>query len=615
MLNIILSFLSTVRVDKSSQQVDVKDYPELDSDGIGYTHTTNESGLRYIMQLLKSSGQRLDYYIAMNSSAVENDNVGTAAALQLTHYQYFQRRLQLCLDAYYGTEKLLAGNIVRSIHYYENTGIDESLNSVIEAVSLIKKLQQEAKDDRRVQLFLDLSGGPRDANMLLLIISRLLEYDPDITMHEVICSALGDRPAKDEVQKGRVQLISRAYSLLDLVAGMAEFANFGSVNSLESYFKTQKTITDPALDKLLKTMHDFSDKIKLCRYGEFKAVIERLQQSIQSFKRDAMRQQRDSQIVLSFMQQLEQKYQPLFAALQEASSRKQDLSLIRWCNANDMIQQAMTLITERFPLYIFDTQQPLLHVSDGYSYKMKTDYDNYLKKEKGAKADYKYWLLSICRYKGGIDVRLVKEKLYNAFNNCLNDTVKPDGKPVARLQQVVQQLLYKNYFCGTIDIKLAEKNLQELHEFFNNCADKQFVYEYHASHGIEIAEKLLRLTGKEQLALKRILNQLIAKKDITDYQGKIILKNDIENILDFAYIKVADDSKGNYARVYAAVKQGILETNYDKDEVLRALHAYFLLKDERNAINHAHDEQERVSFADLKQKISLIVDVLEKLSA
>lgn len=614
MLNIMLSFLSTVRVDKSSQQVDVKHYPELDSDGIGYTHTTNESGLRYIMQLLQNSGQRLDYYIAMNSSAVENDNVGTAAALQLSHFQYFQRRLQLCLDAYYGTKELLASNIVKSIHYYENTGIDESLNSVIEAVSLIKKLQQ-ANDDRRVQLFLDLSGGPRDANMLLLIISRLLEYDSDITMHEVICSALGDRPAKGEVQKGRVQLISRAYSLLDLVAGMAEFANFGSVNSLESYFKSQKTIADPALRRLLDTMHDFSDKIKLCRYGEFKAVIERLQQSIQSFKRDAMRQQRDSQIVLSFMQQLEQKYEPLFAALQNASSRKQDLSLIRWCNANDMIQQAMTLITERFPLYIFDAQQPLLCISDAYSDKLKEDYDKYIEKEKSANVDYRYWLLSICRYNVGIDVRLVKEKLYNAFNNCLNDTVKPDGKPVARLQQVVQQLLYKNYFCGTIDTKRAEKNLQELHEFFNNCADKQFVYQHRCDNSVRLAENLLLLTGKEQLALKRVRNQLIAKRDITDFDGKLVLQNQIENILTLADINVTDDSKGNYARVYAAVKHGILETNYDKDEILSALYAYFLLKDERNAINHAHDEQERVSFAELKQKISLIVDVLEKLSA
>ena len=48
--------------------------------------------------------------------------------------------------------------------------------------------------------------------------------------------------------------------------------------------------------------------------------------------------------------------------------------------------------------------------------------------------------------------------------------------------------------------------------------------------------------------------------------------------------------------------------------MLKALHAYFLLKDERNAINHAHDEQERESFAELKQEINLLVDASEKLS-
>lgn len=615
MQNIMLSFLSTIRLDRQTGQPDYKHYPKLDSDGVGYTHSTNESGLRYVMKLLQEKNQQLDCYIAMNSSLVENEQITAPDGQKLTHYEYFKSRLQCCLDAYYGKNKKLADSVARKINYYENSSIDRSLSSVMEAVCMIKSMQSEQKDDRRVQLFLDLSGGPRDANMLLLIISRLLEYDDDISISEVIYSALGHKKNEEGIEQGCVQIISRAYSLLDLVAGMAEFTNFGSVNGLEKYFRAKNRIIDASLNNLLLAMHEFSDKMKLCRYGEFKQAIARLAESIQLFKQDCAEGDSDSKLVLAFMQQLEQKYQPLFVALQENSLQKQDLCLIKWCNDNDMIQQAMTLITERLPLYIFAEDKPILTVREDCRQDFYDDYKAVTEKDKEkhkATIDYKYWLLSSCSYNVSVDIKSIKVALYSALLACIKAAVRKEKVVGQRLQAVAEGFITKDFFWGEISVKQAEVYVAELGAFFQKSHDKQNWYDESRQPKVCIAEKLLQLTGQKQVSLKRLLGSLADKHDLTTYNGGLILKNDVDNVLDFFAIKVVDHSKGNYGKVYAALQKGILQTRYEQQDILRLLDAYFTLKDERNAINHAHDEKERVTFAELKKKIALIIQALER---
>lgn len=608
MLNIMLSFLSTVRFNREKQQPDCKDYPELAADGIGPTHTTNESGLRYVLQLLWQQGESLNYYIPLNSAKVASEMVvADVPEYACTHYAYFRRRMQVCFDAYAQGQK--AEDVLKSISYNEAGSQDEEMLSVVQAVQLVKKLQAQQKD-RRIRLFLDLTGGPRDANMLLLIISRLLEYDPDIKMHQVIYSALAGN-------KGTIQIISKAYSLLDLVAGMAEFTNFGSVKSLEAYFAGKGVANDVCLAELLKAMHNFAEKISLCRYGGLKKAIVQLQAAIEAFKAAYDKANSDSQIVVCFLPQLEQRYKPLFLALNADSVQQQDLQLIKWCNENDLLQQAMTLITERLPFYVFDDKNPLLQIKSEKNASYQKQYEKYCEEIKGTKIAYKYWQLVCCRFSIGYDAKNVKEKLYNTLINCLIEARKKDGQPEKRLRDMVNIVKTKGFYCNDIDIEEAVEHLNELHAYCISeaCLANGGIYSAQNKQKIFLLEALLHELHEPQLNIKKTFAKLNSKEDFVDENGVVVFKNDVDNLLKLACVKVDCTICGNYNKIFAAVKSGELQTAYDEEQILAIVKDYFELKDERNSVNHAHDTDEGTAFDALKNRITKLVQALENLSA
>lgn len=65
-------------------------------------------------------------------------------------------------------------------------------------------------------------------------------------------------------------------------AGVEEFVQFGSVKTLDEYYKSKNL--SPALKKLVNAMKNFAEEIKLCHYGQLKKAIEDLHDAIHDFK-------------------------------------------------------------------------------------------------------------------------------------------------------------------------------------------------------------------------------------------------------------------------------------------------------------------------------------------
>lgn len=219
-INIMISFLSPLRENKKKKEGHILTqlYEELLCDGLGETHSTNESGLRFILQQLNGAGQKLNHYLCFTTNMVRDDKEDFLQGR--THYEYFKDRMQKIFDSCCGEYGIRAENVLKSIHYPEAHAEDMSLYPITEAVNFVRRIKKE-HGSCRICIYLDLTGGPRDANMLLLILSRMLEYDEGIKICEVIYSAL-------DKDKGKVRIITRAFNLLDLVAGMSEFVNFGA---------------------------------------------------------------------------------------------------------------------------------------------------------------------------------------------------------------------------------------------------------------------------------------------------------------------------------------------------------------------------------------------------
>ena len=217
--NILLLFLSDVKTKKIGDKVVIS---EADYENIAgeKTQITNESAVRYLLQDFP-----IDKVFVFASKKVRNNLLSIGGEPQ-THLQYSLERLK----------KFLPDEECCFVFDYDEDGSgEENLKSVAKMAGVI----QEFVGDEKVTLHVDLTGGMRHVNMMMLELTRLLEYS-GLHIGKVLYSNY-----EPKSQSGRVEEVQNIYDLFQLMAGVEEFVNFGSVNALEIYYRalraTQKT--------------------------------------------------------------------------------------------------------------------------------------------------------------------------------------------------------------------------------------------------------------------------------------------------------------------------------------------------------------------------------------
>ena len=169
------------------------------------------------------------------------------------------------------------------------------------------------------EILLETTGGFRNAVMYLLLVSRVLSYSGVRTAGAVYSS----------FQTFRVEDASHLVGMFDLVGGMQELASFGSVHTLQDYYRNQRDL-EPEIAPLLNAMKALNEDIMLCR-------TTRLDERIEHFN--------------AAMDRADGCADPLMKALLPAFRAKFDKKLsipglIKWCVNNDMLQQALTIYKE-----------------------------------------------------------------------------------------------------------------------------------------------------------------------------------------------------------------------------------------------------------------------------
>ena len=219
------------------------------------------------------------------------------------------------------------------ISYNEDNSGDEILKNV---AALAKHIQNYAAQfpDEEITLHVDLTGGMRDVIMIILDLTRLLEYS-GLKIGTLAYSDLG---------KKEVEPKNNIYDLFQLIAGVEEFVNFGSVEALDKYYKG-KILSEP-LRKLINAMKNFAEAIKLCHYWQFKETIVELHDSVKDFKPAPD----DVQDLL--MERLIEKIHEDYRDLIVTREILNDWEVIRWCLKKGYLQQALILYTERIPEYL-----------------------------------------------------------------------------------------------------------------------------------------------------------------------------------------------------------------------------------------------------------------------
>ena len=153
--------------------------------------------------------------------------------------------------------------------------IKESIIDVSKCILEFKSSIDMTKD--KICLYMDTTGGPRNAAMILLVISRMMAYH-GIVVADMYYSSY--RKVENEPAQITVHRVLDIYNLFDIVAGFEEFKLFGSAKKLNAHFKPNEmdnsesdAISDKAdntsiiaIHELLSAMDSFSEAINI--FGE-----------------------------------------------------------------------------------------------------------------------------------------------------------------------------------------------------------------------------------------------------------------------------------------------------------------------------------------------------------
>ena len=227
-------------------------------------------------------------------------------------------------------------------------------DNIICLCEAIVAYKEQLPANSKIKLYIDTTGGFRNAAMLFLIVGRIMSY-LGIEIANIFYTSWN---------KGKctVHEIKDIYDLLDLIAGFEEFLMFGSAKKLNDYCKLDGLVKEvdskkpnqKSIDDLIKAMNRFSDVINISRRGEFKTELSYLAERLSKirFDQDSSAEDFNYQLIKFLREPIEKEYTSLFEP--KMLNINDDLSYVEWCLKHDYVQQALTLFKECVPTVLIE---------------------------------------------------------------------------------------------------------------------------------------------------------------------------------------------------------------------------------------------------------------------
>ena len=284
--------------------------------GASYRTQTNEAAVRVLMAKPET---RPDRILALCSDSVrlnltvclpgrDGSSITTLAYMQ----DHFLPKVKLTPDALTVIE------------------VPDSLDDQSRAQAIAQLIQQIHAGD---SLYIDLSGGPRDAAMLMVTAARILRDLQQVEVRQVLYAEL-------RVDQITPHDVTGLYDLYDLVSAIDEFFTTGSARGLQRYSTLKEISGDFAI--LLDAINQFSDHLALCQVEPLTSDLKAVRKALKSHL--SLGKNLDD----LFFDLLNQRFQTEFSAL-FADLKNTLPALVDWCTRHRLYQQALTLLNERMP--------------------------------------------------------------------------------------------------------------------------------------------------------------------------------------------------------------------------------------------------------------------------
>lgn len=585
--NFLLLLLSDNRKDPSCYQI---------NDEIVMTEHSNESAVRELAAYLQERSQKIDKIFLFSSQATKK----LLKNSDMTTVDFFKSRIK---------DFVPAKNII-TVDYDESNSMNVALSDIGEMGKRIldeaEKNQMKKGTAAHITIHADMTGGMRNASMMMLGVMRLLNFS-GLQMGRILYSNFSFNRKKNFVEDSQ-----DVYRFFDLVAGATEFAKYGSVEKLADYYNIdvleQKPYTaecglNRELYELVNAMGYFAQSIKLCRYGELEDACGLLAEKIQAFTNLAPQNyDANDKLFATLLPTIEESYRTILSA-------HDDLDIITWCVKQGHLQQAMTLYTERVPEFIANQGFYTLNAATAKEINKK------VKNEEISAANY-----LLCIWGKDVDKR---GDIQVYFKQALKEPLKllkqyetADDAEVEQELEKLQKDIDNHDFFITFDKEDFKKALSEIKQIFANEIDYQDIIDN--NDGLAgLLKRYLTMDEDEGAWRKVDLTQHIPNNKKFKYLFNQLLNNSKEEHL-YRLFNIDKLPYRQFSRGYllqCGMKEGKLTSNLCDDAALvDIINSYTAIRMARNSSNHARHEKGN-SPREIEEKILSGIRELRKQAA
>lgn len=375
--NIYLTFPSEVKTNKEKTNINASTATKLElKNNFEKILTTSETAIKYLFKKKIEEEKELDFTldkVFLLRSKLVGGTVGFAPEIATTypefntntrHLEVLCSQIDTFYKAYFEQEITpLFSTVIKEIPCGDSLDNTKELgDNIIKLCKEIVAYKKTLPASSKIRLYIDTSGGFRNAAMIFLILGRIMSY-LGIEVADVFYTSWKEGNCS-------VHPIKDTYELLDLVAGFEEFKLYGSAKKLNAHFKANQADEDEqenydtenrgnnnsSIHELLSAMDSFSEAINISSRGSFEKSIKRLDESLALVRsttdNTSINKDFDQELVELLQDPIEESYDILLD--HHRNNISDELAYIDWCLDHDYLQQALTLFCEYVPEYALD---------------------------------------------------------------------------------------------------------------------------------------------------------------------------------------------------------------------------------------------------------------------
>lgn len=492
---------------------------------------TNDAPVKYILKYLDSHGKKLDKIICAVTKEAEP-----------AFEKYNETVKNFCNENSYNFPKI--------------EKVESNFASSDMAKTVKEMLDHIGRDDK---IYMDTTGGARNSSYLLMFIVRFLEYE-GIKLEKAIYSVYD----RDHNENNKIEDVTGLYNMFNLINAANTFTSFGNSDELEKIFKNT---SNQQIKKTIKAMNRFSDSVMLCKTN-LSETLKELNDSLNELNNAEVTGENEI-LFQRIIDIIRQKFN-----INDDNPEIDYIDLIKWCISNNLVQQAITIYTEKIPEYLYEKSyftvssnvvDEVKKKNSIYSFHYEAFYNGFMKLMSKSKRGATPFSSFIRKADEKIIEALIKSKSIKQFIERLPDI---ENELTPEIKQGINNFFKVKFAMYDINGRRRDTNI--IKQNFAGLSGFDDILKYITANKLDGFIKTLCMNEKVLTIIQGEVSQ-------QNYKYESAKLNTIV-YLDEA-LKETDDYKISPKLTTKKMQQILIDCHYIKEWI-------------RNVVNHAGDENE-----------------------